>query len=86
MLEMASMVCEKNVHEKLNHTPIVNDTDVQKYLGYETLLDIYFLLGNVESKTFFSNTLTEEGVCRTVNPISARFIFRDDTVDPEFLK
>jgi hypothetical protein len=79
------MICDKNVAEKLNHTPILTDIDMKKFLGDTMLVDIYFMVGNVQKKTFFSNTLTEEGVCRTVNPISAKEIFRQETVDPKFL-
>jgi hypothetical protein len=79
------MICDKSVAEKLNHTPILTDIDMKKFLGDTMLVDIYFMVGNVQKKTFYSNTLTEEGVCRTVNPISAKEIFRQDSVDPKFL-
>ncbi len=79
------MICDKSVAEKLNHTPILSDIDIKKFLGDTLLLDIYFLEGTVQKQTFYSNTLTEQGVCRTVNPINAKLIFREDTVDPKFL-
>jgi hypothetical protein len=79
------MVCGKNVADKAKHTPILTDVDIKKFLGDSTLLDIHFFLGNVKKGTFYSNTLTEEGVCRTVNPINAKLIYRNDSVDPTFL-
>jgi hypothetical protein len=79
------MICDNSVAEKLNHTPILTDIDMKKFLGDTMLVDIYFMVGNVQKKTFFSNTLTEEGVCRTINPISAKEFFRNDSVDPKFL-
>jgi hypothetical protein len=86
MLEIASMICDKNVADKLNHTPILSDIDMKKSLGDTLLLDIYFCLGNIRKGAFYTNTLTEQGVCRTINPINAKLIFREDTVDPLFLK
>jgi hypothetical protein len=85
MLELSSMVCDKNVAEKLNHTLNLTDIDMKKFLGDTLLLDIYFLEGTVRKQTFYSNTLTEQGMCRTINPINAELIFREDTVDPKFL-
>ncbi len=85
MLEIASMICDKNVAEEIKHVPILTDMDMKKFLGDTMLVDINFFLGNVKKGTFYSNTLTEEGVCRTINPINAKEIFRQVTVDPKFL-
>jgi hypothetical protein len=79
------MICDKNVAKKLNHTPILTDIDMNKFLGDTMLVDIHFLLGNVIKESFYTNTLTEQGVCRTINPINAKLIFREDSVDPIFL-
>ncbi len=79
------MICDKNVAEKLNHTPILTDIDMKNFLGDTMLVNVHFFMGNVRKEAFYSNTLTEEGVCRTVNPISAKEIFRRETVDPKFL-
>jgi hypothetical protein len=46
--------------------------------------DILFFLGNVKAVTYFANTLTKEGICKTFNPVEAQIIFRNDTVDPAF--
>jgi hypothetical protein len=85
MLEISSMICDKNIHEKLNHTPSTIETNVPERLGDEILLDIYFVFGNELIKIYYSNTLNNEGVCRTFNSIDAKLIFRNDTVDPKFL-
>ncbi len=85
MFELASMICDKTVAEKLNHTPILTDIDMRKFLGDTMLVDVNFFMGNVKKETFYSNTLNEEGVCRTINPINAKLIFREDTIDPIFL-
>jgi hypothetical protein len=85
MLEISSMICDGNIHDRLNHTPITIETNVPERLGDEVLLDIYFVFGNELIKTYFSNTLNEEGVCRTINSIDAKVIFRSDSVDPKFL-
>jgi hypothetical protein len=79
------MICDKNVAEKLNHTPILTDIDMKKFLGDTMLVEVNFFMGNVKKETFYSNTLTEEGVCRTINPINAKEIFREKSVDPVFL-
>jgi hypothetical protein len=79
------MICDKNFAKKLNHIPVLTDIDMKKFLGDTMLVDIYFMVGDVQKKTCYSNTLTEEGVCRTINPISAKEIFRNDSVDPKFL-
>ncbi len=85
MLEISSMICDGNIHDRLNHTPITIETNLPERLGDEVLLDIYFVFGNELIKTHFSNTLSEEGVCRTINSIDAGLIFRNDSVDPKFL-
>jgi hypothetical protein len=85
MLEISSMICDKDIHDKLNHTPITIETNVPERLGDEILLDIYFVFGNELIKTHSSNTLNDEGVCRTVNSIDAELIFQNDSVDFKFL-
>jgi hypothetical protein len=79
------MICDKNVAAKLNHTPILTNVDLKKFLGDTMLVDIFFIMGDVPKEAFYSNTLTEEGVCRTVNPINANKIFGQESVDPKFL-
>jgi hypothetical protein len=79
------MICDNSVAEKLNHTPTLTEIDMKKFLGDTMLVDIYFMVGNVRKEAFYSNTLTEEGVCRTINPINEKEIFRNDSVDPQFL-
>jgi hypothetical protein len=69
------MICDKPVAEKVNHTPILSDIDMKKFLGDTMLVDVNFFMGNVRKEAFYSNTLTEEGVCRTINPINAQLIF-----------
>jgi hypothetical protein len=85
MLEISSMICDKTIHDKVNHTPITIETNLPERLGDEILLDIYFVFGNELIKAHFSNTFNEEGVCRTFNSIDAKLIFRNDSVDPKFL-
>ncbi len=77
------MVCDKSVSEKLNHAPTLTDIDMKKFLG--DLLEIHFFMGDVRKEAFYSNTLTAEGICRTINPINANLIFRKESVDPSFL-
>jgi hypothetical protein len=43
-----------------------------------------FFLGNVKTVKYYANTITNEGICKTFNPIEAKLIFRNDTVDPVF--
>jgi amiloride-sensitive sodium channel len=87
-LELASYICEKNVSEELNHSPLLNDDFdfaefVQHWMFYTTTSTYWF---NIETNFFFSITLTEDGLCFTFNPIKANSIFRNDTVDPVFFK
>jgi hypothetical protein len=85
MLEISSMICDKNIHDKLNHSTSTNEIIVPERLGDQILLDIYFVYGNELVKTYSSNTLNEDGICRTFNSIDAKLIFRNDGVDPKFL-
>jgi hypothetical protein len=85
MLEISSMICDKNIHDKLNHSSRTMELNVPERLGDQILLDIYFVYGNELIKTYSSNTLNEEGVCRTFNSIDAKLIFQYDSVDPKFL-
>ncbi len=41
---------------------------------------------NIKTYIYYSFTLTEDGLCRTFNPVRATSIFRNDTVDPVFIK
>jgi hypothetical protein len=79
------MICDKSVSEKLNHSPTLTDIDMKKFLGDAMLLDVHFFIGHVRKEAFFANTLTEEGVCRTINPINAKLFFRQESVDSKFL-
>jgi hypothetical protein len=85
VLELASMICGRRLSENLEHAPVLNDIDMKKFLGDMMLVDISFFLGNIKKGKFYSNTLTEEGICRTINQISAKEIFRQESVDPKFL-
>jgi hypothetical protein len=46
----------------------------------------YFFLGiDTQSLTYYAHTLTQEGICKSYNVLNANLIFRNETVDPEFL-
>ncbi len=41
---------------------------------------------NSQTEDFYSMAVMEDGMCMTFNQISANSIFRNDTVDPKFLR
>jgi amiloride-sensitive sodium channel len=86
---MASYVCEKNKMRELNHTPLINDKElnIADFLAKE---GIYFThnrewCNNVEYE-YYSCTFNENGLCMTYNSIKANMIFRTEKVDPAFLR
>jgi hypothetical protein len=86
-LETASYFCDKNISEELYHNPFINEIDVYKFLTEKKLeltSQIFWL--DVRSFQYRSYHYNERGFCGTFNPINAYKIFRNDTVDPEFLK
>jgi amiloride-sensitive sodium channel len=85
---MASFVCEKSMGKELSHSPLLNDDfDITKFLDYEIIYSkLFYDWCNIETNYFYSITLTEDGLCMTFNPVRATSIFRNDTVDPAFIK
>jgi hypothetical protein len=86
-LEMASYFCTKYFGEKLNFEPTLNDADIRKLMNKMSFpSDFFNLWRNSKSTQFTVRVLMEDGYCFTFNSIRTRFIFRNDTVDPAFLK
>jgi hypothetical protein len=87
-LEIASYVCEKNLSDELNHSPLLNDdldfAEFAKFWMFYTTTSFYWC--NIETIFFYSTSLTEDGLCMTFNPVKTNWIFRNDTVDPVFIK
>jgi hypothetical protein len=90
-LELASYVCEEYFGQgiKMSHPPLINDVDLFEFmlkngLILDSNLDIYWQ-DNWTTK-YESTFLMEGGVCQTFNQISANLIFRNNTLDPKFLK
>jgi hypothetical protein len=88
-LEMASYVCDKNIMRELNHTPLIND----KELNIAEFLYIHSFYHHQVSEwcesdanQYYSYNLKQNGMCTTYNSIKADMIFRTETVDPAFLK
>jgi hypothetical protein len=87
-LEMASYVCDQNIMRELNHTPLIND----KELNIAEFLDTDGFYHNQASEwcendanQYYSHNLKQHGLCSTYNSIKADMIFRTETVDPAFL-
>jgi hypothetical protein len=80
------MLCGPKFQNKLKHSPILKDRDILKILQKEWLLwqDMTWRKRKMPSY-FSSKMLTADGLCVTFNSISADLIFRNDTVDPDFL-
>jgi hypothetical protein len=85
---MTSFVCEKHIGKELSHKPLLNDDfDITKFLEYRlNYAEINYHWSNIETTFYYSFALTEEGLCRTFNPVRATSIFRNDTVDLAFVK
>jgi hypothetical protein len=88
-LEMASYVCEEHLISELNHTPLINDKELN-IAGFLDKEGLPFEYRNKwcenEEHQYYSYTLNENGLCITYNPINSDMIFRTETVDPAFLR
>jgi hypothetical protein len=76
--------------EELNHSPLLNDdfdfAEFARFWMFFTTTYTYWC--NIETTFFYSIKLTEYGYGAyfTFNPIGSISIFRNDTVDPVFIK
>lgn len=86
MLEIASLICDSSVYREMYHSPTVEDLNIGAFLTNKEILSVSGFWGTSNIiNDHYAVTLTEEGICRTYNPINANLIFRNDTVDPKFL-
>jgi hypothetical protein len=86
-LELASYFCEEIQIDKLKHPPLINDVDLFKFVNKNKFyVEFYGSWCNSILHDFNSRVLMEDGICMTFNQISANLIFRNDTVDPKFLR
>jgi hypothetical protein len=86
-LELASYFCEEIQTGKLKHSPLINDVDLFEFVDTNKFyVEFYNSWRNSEIIDMHSRVLMEDGMCMTFNQISANLIFRNDTVDPMFLK
>jgi hypothetical protein len=88
-LEMASYVCDQNIMRELNHTPLINDKElnIAEFLfteGFYTYQDKEWCEN--DANQYYSYNLKQNGLCTTYNAIKADMIFRTETVDPAFLR
>jgi hypothetical protein len=88
MLEAASAICDKWVYDQLNHTQITKNLDIPMFY-YKHFLRFWFVTlwrnSQTKSNEFYSIINRDEGACYNFNPINASLIFRNDTVDPDFV-
>lgn len=84
-LEIASVLCDENIPVRLNHAPVNMDMDITRY-HVEDLFFIRFFWRNGLDFSYHPLILTEEGQCSTYNAINAQLIFRNETVDSDFLE
>ncbi len=87
-LEIASYVCDQNTMRELNHTPLINDKElnIAEFLfteGFYTY-QINEWCEN-DANQYYSYNLKQTGMCTTYNSIKADMIFRTEAVDPAFL-
>jgi hypothetical protein len=88
-LEMASYVCDQDIMKELNHTPLINDKELNVA---EFLYTNGFYNYQVnewcenDANQYYSFNLKQNGLCTTYNSIKADMIFRTETVDPAFLR
>jgi hypothetical protein len=85
---MASYVCDKEISKQLNHTPIADfeDYNMRSFLSGKFGANHNLYWSNVAAKSYYSYKIFEDLSCITFNPIIADWIFRNDTVDPAFLR
>jgi amiloride-sensitive sodium channel len=83
-LEIAAMLCDKWIYERLNHTPVLEDPKLLRRTTWfqHMVQNIWYK----EPVLYFMKILTEEGYCHAFNTINADLIFRKEMVDPTFLK
>jgi hypothetical protein len=86
-LELASYFCEAIQTGELEHSPLINDVDLFDFVDKNKFF-VHYVNSWRDSATdeFNSRVLMEDGMCMTFNQISVNSIFRNDTVDPKFLK
>jgi hypothetical protein len=85
-LEMASHFCTKYFGEKLNFEPTLNNADIRKMMNTRSFRCEYVdRWRNSKFTPFISRVFMQDGYCTTFNSIRARYIFRNDSVDPSFL-
>ncbi len=85
--ELASYFCDEFLARGLTHPPLVDYLSLSNLLASHRF-SVRFLKTWRDSQTddFYSMAVMEDGLCMTFNQISANLIFRNDTVDPKFLK
>jgi hypothetical protein len=86
-LEIATYFCDDYLAQELKHSPLINDIDLFDFMFENRFyVDFYNYWRNSITYQYYSFVLMEDGMCITFNPLSANLIFRNDTVDPKFLK
>ncbi len=81
------MICEDE-YIRLIHQPFLKDFKMRKYLEKGMFLNLKIQWQKISTYKYkyTSTTLMEDGICTTFNQIDANLIFRNDTVDPKFIK
>ncbi len=62
----------------------MQDLDVHKLIEKQRLA-MHMYYKSVRTTEYDAETLTEDGKCKTYNSMDSNFIFRNETVDPDFL-
>jgi hypothetical protein len=89
LLKTISMICDKEIIEshRLRDEENVFDTNMFEFLKTNAPLEEQQLrFQGADNFAGQADILTKEGVCRSYNIIDEKVIFRNDTVDPQFLK
>jgi hypothetical protein len=84
---MASYFCDESLGEELNHAPITNTFDIFRL--FDDTNNIVIFITNWRGSAghqYITRILMEDGKCMTFNQINQNLLFRNDTVDPNFLQ
>ncbi len=67
--------------------PLINDVDLFEFVDRHRFpVDFLNAWRNSQTDDFYSMAVMEDGLCMTFNQISANLIFRNEIVDPKFLR
>ncbi len=89
-MEVVSYFCDGNFKDKLTHSPSINEIKNLRLFVFDETGRFNMAFSPTwrtsDSGQYASLDVLEDGLCMTFNTMDASIIFRNDTVDPNFIK